>query len=116
MNKDLSRRVKPVMPACWARGVVVHDIQQLLKIIDVFDKKAQLWQYQQKEGEKEKSVTGEDNGSDKEEEEAMEDSTEQKEPLQVGVTGGCGLSMYMYWCILKLCFIPILYYKEQLCT
>ena len=92
MNKDLSRRVKPVTPVCWVRGVVVHDIQQLLKIIEVFDKKAQLWQYQQKEREtKEKSETGEDNGNENEEEEAMEDSTkqEQKEPLQVGVVWTC---------------------------
>ena len=99
MNKDLSRRVKPVTPVCWVRGVVVHDIQQLLKIIEVFDKKAQLWQYRQKKRENiEKSETGEDNGNENEEEKAMEDSTEQeqKEPLQVGAASGCGLGMCVY--------------------
>ncbi len=50
--------------ATWARGVVIHDIKQLLKIIEVFDKKGNLWQYRIKEkkmgegGEEESMETG----------------------------------------------------------
>ena len=52
VNKDLSRRVKPVPSVTWARGVIIHDIRQLLKIIEVFDKKGQIWQYKVKEESK----------------------------------------------------------------
>ena len=99
VNKDLTRRVKPVPPVTWARGVVIHDIQQLQKIVEVFDKKGKLWQYQEKEEDHKEGTEGDEagGGEGKNEEETMETSNEEKE-LQVKV---CSIRHFFF--IVQLC-------------
>ena len=45
VNRDLTRRVKCGSEMSWSKRVLLEDVQLLLRVIHVLDKKAELWEH-----------------------------------------------------------------------
>ena len=45
VNRDLTRRVKCGSEAAWSKRVLLEDVQLLLRVIHMLDKKAELWEH-----------------------------------------------------------------------